>query len=223
MRKLIFGKGYKKAIPNDYIFAYDFNGDFLDKSSNSNTLLNTNVTFTTGRKLGTQCANFNGSAFLETANNVVYGSNKVSISLWLKSSQTTPAFILEQGSPYETYKSFCILANWGGYVNDFQFTSYDGSYNLRINNQGFSTWTHFLITLDRTQLGANEITIYRNKVIAYRSELIQGNHINNFLNSKLFFGIRKNLNSNYYVGQIQDARGYNRILTAAEIDALYNE
>ena len=224
LHHLVFGKKYAQPIPTDYILAYDFNGDFLDKSANLNHAVNNGVTFTTGRKLGTQCANFNGSAFLETANNLIFGSNKVTISLWLKSSQTTPSFILESGNPYDisSIRNFCLLLNWN-IVNEFEFVDYDGNYNLKTNTQGFANWTHYIATLDRSLTGVNEIKVFRNLTENYASTLAQGDHSSNFTNQKIALGKRRSNNSSFFNGQIQDLRIYNRILPEAERLTLYNE
>lgn len=222
---ILFGKFMLKPKPPiDYILLYKFDGDYLDSSSNLNDGLATgNVGFSDGRTAGTQSVSFSGG-MVKSKNNIVYNSNKLTISFWLKNPTTSRTSIIYESS--ENYnaagiESFVLYKEVNNIYN-YSTNGYNG-YNLIYNTMDIiDTWFNITITVDRSQSGVNEQKLYINGVFTpTKIDLHTSDGSRNFSNLPIYIGNRGIDRSLYYSGKIQDFYIYNRVLSIGEILALY--
>ena len=224
LHHLVFGRKYAQPIPTDYILAYDFNGDFLDKSVNSNNGVaggTSNLpTFTTGL-FGKQCVNFNGTQSIKTTNNVNINSPYLTLSYWFKLNVEGGGIIVESNTNYTIANGFYNIARSFGTgltVGQTSPTNRKYTYEAFIIGQ----WYHIIVTIDRTKSFADEISIYFNKVLKTTQINSTGETSGNFSNYIWYLGQRAG-NSVGLTGNLQNFRAYNRILTETERLTLYNE
>lgn len=152
-------------------------------------------------------------------NNFGGTNGKVSISLWLKPTRST-------GVVYDT-----ILRRIGGM--HYMAIVGDGSnrfIRLMVWNEVASanywpdsistipvdTWTHVVFILE----AGVGYSFYINGVLD-RSESVPGLVIGNYGSSDSAFGAKLDSGASFFKGQIDDVRLYNRVLTAAEVSAMY--
>lgn len=169
-------------------------------------------------------ATFNGSQSMKTNANFVMGIDKFSISLWLKTNQTTLANIIELSASLDANNNtFITLINGSGQLNKFQFVDRNGGYYVTntSNNINDNTWHHIVIIYDRSLSGALAGKLYVDNVLVTNTTL--ANDLNGiFGNFPLFIGQRggttRGLN-----GQLKFLKIFNYPLTQTEITNLYNE
>lgn len=219
----MFGEG-GSVIPTDYVLAYDFNSNLLDKSTNSNngTLIG-GLTYVLNRKGNANSAiSLTGTAsgFKTSSNLNLSGTDKISISFWVKSTQTNLAVIFEHSINYNNNNGFSFNIN--GTVKQSFGTSHPPINSKFTNNIIPPTWTHYCFLVDRSLISPSEITVYINGVIDYWTLFINNDLSGNFGNQTLYFG-QRNGNTFPFSGGLDDYKIYDRLLSETEITALYNE
>ena len=213
-------------IPIDYILRYDFNGDYLDRSSNSlNGVKTGTAVFDVGRKAGTQSLYFT-SGCVRTPSNLPIGTDKVSISFWVKYTVLGTQVMMELSSnSTSTLETFGIVK--GPDNLEFRDRSAAGTNYMITGNSKFANWTHVVFTINRS-LGINQSFIYINGILdttAIRAGEASGSAVDlngNFGNFVFYIG-QRNASSVSFNGYLQDLKIYNRVLTTAEIKALSKE
>lgn len=223
MRRVIAGKS---KSPKDYILYWSFNGNVLDQSPNVlNGIKTGTANYDTGRKAGTQSINF-VSGCVKTPSNLPIGTDKVSISFWLKQSSTSLGALMELSSNSSTnLETFGIIRS----INtDFRDRSVGGTNYIIESSSIFSSWTHVVFTIDRSLGAFSENTIYLNGELSTTSVRAKEGGgdpqdlSGNFGNFPLFVG-QRNAGSVPFTGNLQDIKIYRRVLTASEIRNLYKE
>ena len=217
------------TTPADYILAYDFNGDVLDKSdSNLNGVKVGVVDYVAGRKVGTQAINFTDGC-VYTTQPLPINSDKVSISFWLKASASTGTLetVLEMSKEATSDNN----PSFGAFINNAEVGGIDilnssgtlGQFGITTASNAInSTWTHYVMVVDRSLPNLDELKIYKNNVLVPRTTAYTQETSGLFKNSELYIGKRGN--SAYpFLGAMQDLRIYNRVLTAEERTQLFNE
>lgn len=208
------------VIPTDYILAYDFNGDVLDKSLNAlNGIRNGSTVFSTGRKAGTQALEFISGAVV-TPQALPINSDKLTVSFWLSTSQSSPGYIYEQDFGGDT--AYCAI---NFYVNNGiqSKIAISGLENVVHSPIAFdNSYQHILIEIDKSQPALSEQKIYVNNVLSSVQLSNKADTSGLFDNKVLFIG-RGNNGSYPLVGRLQDMRFYNRVLTEFERAQLFNE
>ena len=174
---------------------------------------------------GEYAATFNGSQSLKTNANFVIDTDKVSISFWIKTSQTAGAIIAELSTNYNKNNAFLTvindtLANRVS-IGDKNSSGYNiGSSATNINN---NTWRHIVLTIDRTLVGNQQNKIYVNGVLSYVQNTTYQSDLNgNWALNPLFIGQRAG-NSSGFKGQLKFLKIFNRILSETEITNLHNK
>lgn len=214
------------SIPTDYILRYDFNGDVLDKSANAlNGIKTGTATYDTGRKAGTQCLKFSAGC-VKTPNILPIGTNKLTISMWLKTTSQNISIIMEHSVNYNNYAdTFQInFQSTGVWECNDRATALSGDFNcqqgIKINT---GSWFHIVAVIDR-DLGIELNTKLTTNNVQGNTRLqsMTGDPVNNYSNNILFIG-QRNASLLPFIGSLQDIRIYNRVLTTEEITALYNE
>lgn len=221
---------HQATIPGDTILHYDFNGDLLDKSTNALNGVNTgSAIFVAGRKAGSKALNFSRSLTVKTPNALPINSNKISISFWFRTNYSQTMYLMATIENGSITNGLAIDAN-----NAASGAMYLSGYsNGNRNSAGISgvfdnTWHHAICIIDRSGATNREISkLYIDGVLAPLVAGFDSVLDGNFDNSVLMIGENQYYQSlgiqNKYVGDMQDLRIYNRIITADERDALFNE
>ena len=221
---LVFGR--KAIVKNEgLILDLPFQNSFVD-ATGKNTIIaggTSNLpTFTL--EGGEYAATFNGSKSLKTNSNFVINSDKVSISFWLKTSQTALAAILELSNSCNNNNAF------GSFINNVLANRIDvadsisnlniGSSTININN---NTWKHIVLMIDRSKVGNQQKKIYVDGVLSYVQNTTYQVDLNgNFGLFPLFIGQRGG-NSLGFNGQMKFLKIFNYPLSTTEITNLYNK
>lgn len=209
-------------IPTDYILRYDFNGDCLDKSLSTLDGVKSGVaTFVAGRKAGTQALSFAGG-LVKTPSVVALNSDKATVSLWIKASETAFSTVFEFSENISATNAFAFFVRNASSVYAMDAVAPERrATNVETPNP--LDWAHYVIVIDRS-LGANdEQRVFKNGVLASTQHAtLNSDLIGNFTNHVLHIGSNANLSA-AFTGKIQDVRIYNRVLNEAERTQLFNE
>ena len=177
---------------------------------------------------GEYAASFNGSQSLKTNSNFVINSDKVSISFWMKTSQTnTAAIVLELSNDYNSNNAFCSFINdiAANKITMSDNTSGGSAYNVgssatNINN---NTWRHIVLTIDRSLVGNQQNKIYVDGILSYVQNTTYQSDLNgNWGLNPLFIGQRGG-SSLGFNGQMKFLKIFNYPLSTTEITNLYNK
>ena len=223
---LVFGR--KAIVKNEgLILDLPFQNNFTD-TTGINTMIaggTSNLpTFTL--EGGEYAATFNGSQSIKTNANFNVGTDKVSISFWMKTSQTAGAVVLELSSNFNNFNAFAVfindlLANRVEIADHTSVSTYNvGNSATNINN---NTWRHIVLTIDRTLVGNQQNKIYVDGVLSYvQNTTYQTNTNGNFGLFPLFIGQRGG--SLYgFNGRLKFLKIFNYPLSTTEITNLYNK
>ena len=164
---------------------------------------------------------FNGSQSLKTNANFNIGTDKVSISFWLKSSVTTRGLIAEISNNPDTNNVFSVEINKGS--TNFNAMSRNTGFNeRRYANTYDGSWNHYVIIIDRSLNATDEIKLYKNNsfVTSTLSSSTDNNGI--FGAYQLFIGQRDGSTTGFN-GQLKFLKIFNYPLSQTEITNLYNK
>ena len=221
---LVFGR--KAIVKNEgLILDLPFQNSFVD-ATGKNTMIAGGAsnlpTFTL--EGGEYAATFNGSQSLKTNSNFNIGTDKVSISLWLKTSQTAAAIVSEISTNASSGNNA-----FGVYINDLlanRIEIVDNQSGLNIGNSAINindnNWHHIVLMIDRS-LGTSQNKIYVDGILSYVKNTSYQSDLNgNWALNPLFIGQRggSKLGLN---GQIKFLKIFNYLLSTTEITNLYNE
>ena len=217
---------YKKIDPT-LILDCDFNNNFTNKVPGGVQLIAANAnglpSFVAGRKGIDYAVNFASSKALKTAVNIALNTtNQMSISMWIKTTQTTAAIISELSVDSNFGSTFRLLIN-NAFANKIELNDHNSGYNRVSGNQNINTgsWFHIVSTINRNN-GINQNKIYINNVLSFTQDLASATDNNgNFDLKQLFIGAR-NGNSSFFVGLMQEFILFNYEISADEVDELYN-
>ena len=212
---------YKKIDPT-LILDCDFNNNFTNKVLGGVQLIAGNVnglpTFTL--EGGEYAATFNGSQSIKTNTNFVIGTDKVSISFWMKTSQTATAIIAELSTNTNNNNAFYNAISdltpnkiaVGDHISGYNIG--DSAININDNN-----WHHVVLIIDRS-LGTSQNKIYVDGILSYVQNTAYQSDLNgNWGLFPLFIGQRAG-SSFGFNGQMKNLKIWNRIITQSEIDNL---
>lgn len=152
----------------------------------------------------------NGNQYF-VANNIQPVTTQLTLSAWIQPSSypVERSTILEGLNPYSYYLS---LANDGSLQTYWYGTSIEGYHSTATNVIPLNSWTLVTATWDGTTMN-----IYTNGVLR-KSVAVTGPGVSS---NKIFIGNENG--ARQFIGSIDDARVYNRALTAAEILALNSQ
>ena len=221
---LVFGR--KAIVKNEgLILDLPFQNSFVD-ATGKNTMVaggTSNLpTFTL--EGGEYAATFNGSQSLKTNANFVLGTDKVSISFWMKTSQTGAAVIIESSTNFSQFNSF------GVFINDIlanrieiadNVTGYNiGNSAININD---NNWHHVVLMINRSLVGNQQNKIYVDGILSYVQNTNYQSDLNgNWALNPLFIGQRGG-SSLGFNGQLKLLKIFNYPLSPSEITNLYNK
>ena len=221
----IFGRK-KITPPNSKILDLPLQNNFTD-TTGINTMIaggTSNLpTFTL--EGGEYAAVFNGSQSIKTNANFNIGTDKVSISFWIKTNQTAAAVVSEISTNASSGNNA-----FGVYINDLlanRIEIVNNQSGLNIGNSAINindnNWHHVVLMIDRSFIGNQENKIYVDGVLSYvQSTTYQKDTSGNFVNFPLFIGQRAG-SSIGFNGQLKFLKIFNSILSETEITNLYNK
>jgi hypothetical protein len=218
-----------QAVTDGLILSY--RGDSTaDLSANGNTLVPTNMTYTTDhRGVANSAFRFNGTNASAVTTNALDLSttNKVSISFWMRIvGNTNTCFICELSANSNSQNAFLldviIVQTWPTVFDRYTdgTSTQLGTFPSNNSNQ----WYHWVIVIDRSQPISSRISVYKDSVLQTGLYQSQTNTTTaNFTNThKLYIGSRGG-SSLFAQIDLDDFRIYNRVLTQSEVTTLYNE
>ena len=219
----IFGRK-KITPPNSKILDLPLQNNFTD-TTGINTMIaggTSNLpTFTL--EGGEYAAVFNGSQSIKTNANFNIGTDKVSISFWMKTNQTAAAIIAELSTNTNNNNAFYNVINdllpnriaIGDHISGYNI----GNSAININD---NSWHHVVLMIDRS-LGTSQNKIYVDGVLSYVQNTSYQSDLNgNWGLFPLFIGQRAG-NSIGFNGQLKFLKIFNSILSETEITNLYNK
>lgn len=216
---------YQPSVPTDYILAYSFDGNVLDKAANAlHGVTSGALNFVSGRKADTQALSFNGG-LVKTPKILPVGTNKLTLSFHVKSTQTNIGMIAELSENANIYNAFYAYVGGGGtridaFMNDMRNNKKSQVYANGVTD---GLWHHIVIEFDRSAVGAsNHSKVYIDNVLSSVAGASQQAITGIFSDKILHIGSRKD-SSLPFSGALQDVYIYSRILTADERTALFNE
>ena len=221
---LVFGR--KAIVKNEgLILDLPFQNSFVDATGKNTMVAASNLpTFTL--EGGEYAATFNGSQSLKTNANFVIGTDKVSISFWIKTTQTTAAILTELSSNFNNSNAFVsiindTLANRISIVDHMYESSYNvGNSAININD---SNWHHVVLMINRSLVGNQQNKIYVDGVLSYvQNTTYQTDFNGNWELNPLFIGQRGG-SSVGFNGQMKFLKIFNYPLSQTEITNLYNK
>ena len=176
------------------------------------TLNNASIVNTADKKTFTKDLIFNGTYYVSLPN-ITYGTNGVSIAFWFKSPLST--------TEYRQFIKLIVDANnYIQIVNDIVGTNYiytnivnNGS-NYNVGYQlpatvNTNTWFHFCITFNSN----NTCNIYKDGALFHTNTTTFVFPIGQ-ITTQIILG-------NFYVGELDDFRMYNRVITPTEVSQIY--
>jgi len=198
--------------------AYDYSGN-----NNHGTLTN-GPTWTQGKVGG--ALSFDGVDDYVVVNNFnLSNTNKITISIWLRFSVSTLKVPLEHSTNFNYNNAFLMAYNEFGGVGSLQLSDHNSSgYNIAYTTGGYNNnqWHHFVAVSNRDLDGLNQITLYvdgNQNTIHHQTYRVDLNGV--YSNYPLYFGSRGG-SVFFFNGFIDEVRIYNRALSEAEIQAIYN-
>ena len=173
---------------------------------------------------GEYAATFNGSQSLKTNANFNLNSDKVSISFWIKTSQTNIGVVAMLSNDYNYNSAFTAIIN-DLHPNKIYIGDHTTQYNVGYSsvNINDNNWHHIVITIDRSQNGLNQNRIYVDGNLAYNQNTSYQNDLNGlFANLPLFIG-QQGGSSLGFNGRLKFLKIFNYPLSTTEITNLYNK
>lgn len=214
-----FGQQDKYPLKNGLIAWYTFNGNANDESGfNNNGRINGSILTTDRFNKENSAYKFDGIddyIRIPNANEICFGKNNWSISLWFNSAT------LKQSSSLISKNSSNCWSNGGKQVmwNDSTFISLDcyGATGSPINMKlDTNTWYHYVVTYDQI---LNLWKAYINGLIVSYVNFDMTNDTQDAI-IKIGSGY-KECEYTYFNGKIDDIYIYNRTLSDEDIDTLY--
>ena len=224
---LVFGK----SNLNRKILDLPFQNNFTDTTGINTMVAGGTSNLPTFTLDGSEyAAVFNGSKSLKTNTVFTVGTDKVSISFWIKTSQTNTSCVLELSTRFDVNNAFGVFVN-STVSNRITIADENTEFNnLNTRNIGYSAininnnqWRHIVLTIDRSLIGNQQNKIYVDGVL---SSIQSGDDMEDFTGYwspyTLFIGQRAG-NSIGFKGQLKFLKIFNYPLSPSEITNLYNK
>ncbi len=216
---------------NGLVGWWPFNGNANDESGNNNNGGVYGAGLTNDRNNSPNSAFvFNGSSdYIQCLNAGPSGNPTITLSFWIKTSQSNYASIFSYGDDAGSGNSLRVGLN-GGYNNNtcapcISFDTYDNAkvFNTTLNN----VWDNYIVVYDGTLGNTCTISkIYKNGLLLVNvcfDVNISTTNISSLL--PITFGKFHGPsapNPGYFLGSLDDIGIWNRVLTPQEITDLYN-
>lgn len=216
-------------IPSDYILYARFDGNYKDRSTNHNDLKlysgSSTISWRTGRK-NKKSVHFAGDASesFTTTNNIIYATNKLTISFWIYIEEIGGIRRLltsnETGTGASSWAIFLGSSSTIGNANYDKILIYyrtdTNSNNIfrTTNSPPTNQWLHLAIVINKD--ASPQRKVFVNNVSQTMVSVSGSTDTSNFVSDKARLGVS-------IKGNIQYLRIYKRELSITEIGFLYNE
>ena len=222
----IFGRKYG-SVNNSKILDLPLQNNFTDTTGYNTMVAGGASNLPTFTLEGSEyAATFNGSQSLKTNSNFVIGTDKVSISFWIKTNQTAVAIIAELSTNTNNNNAFYNAISdltpnkiaVGDHTSGSSYNIGDSAININDNN-----WHHVVLMIDRSLVGNQQNKIYVDGILSYvQNASLQSDLNGNWGLFPLFIGQRGG--SLYgFNGQMKFLKIFNYPLSTTEITNLYNK
>ena len=225
--KRFFGQN---TVPVGAILYYPLQSNALDLSpTQNNGVISGSVTFGSVADVNgvvRQCATFSNGAI--RTNDFLHPlslTDKMTLSFWLKTSQTQVAVLFEYSPNWNHNNAFIITLNESA-NGLFLVGSRTNAYNIRTVDNFIANddvWRHYIYVIDRSLGVTTELKVYVNNNLANLS--VWNNHnndqIGNFSSQRFYIGAR-NSNQLFFNGSISNVVMYDRVLTENERNSIFN-
>lgn len=200
--------------PSLLVVHYTFDGDALDQSGNGNNGTVTGATLTTDRHGNTNSAySFNGvSDYIQTANVTTHPTGDIEITYmaWIKIATSHTGNIISFGELLDTKRSSFL---YEGDAGGLGYAGQSNDFNSSIEpNQG--EWVHVSVT----KLGTSVI-IYLDGAEVSQGTLPSSANITAL---DCVIGASPGVTNEFFNGDIDEVRVYNKALSATDISNIYN-
>ncbi len=203
-------------LPNDNLVGYwPFNGNANDESINDNNGSVYGATLTADRfGIENKAYLFDGNAHINISGSSTLDMlNSLSFSVWIKPENMATTRMILGKSNYTTRTNYLIRLNSSGFIQ-WEYNGYTVTDSVPLQ---LSSWHHIVVSASGPGL-IKKIYI-DNRLIAVTNTSTGPFGI---VTDPLTIGFA-NYFAEYFIGAIDDIRMYNKELTAAEVEALYNE
>lgn len=207
-------------------WSFDYNDGSIayDESENNNDGFITGATWTAG--ISGNALDFDGvNDYVEvsTSSSLNFGSGDFSISAWVRTDnskiddlQIVEKMDRESQAPFTGY--YLRISHLSSYENKAEPCLSDGTNEVEIFGNEFvsdNEWHFIVATFDRD----DKLTLYVDSEFETSEDIDIVGNID--VASPLYIGQQDN-NDNRFIGQIDEIRFYNRVITIEEIDELFN-
>ena len=214
------GGGSIDSLTEDYFTRYNFEGDFVDENSNNDAVGKNGASFDTGNSGMGQTLNLDGvNDYVEApdSSTLSYVGNEITISAWIKQSSANdhqiilskPVSSSVHQSPYFAYSIHFLN---GLYPRFWITTSGSPKFVQSYQSLSVGIWHHIVGVYD-----GSSVKIYVDGVLKGSSPA-SGNL--NIYPTPLRIGTNGGL-SEFFDGQIDDIKIYERALNSSEVSELY--
>jgi len=226
---LVCFNSFSQQIPtNGMVGYYPFNGNANDESTNNfnGTVMGASLTFDRFNQANSAYSFDGVNNYIELPTTAIKGLNSYSYSLWAKVSDLNN---VNHGVLYSVGSTSTTRTQ--ALTHQPTKNLYAGSYNVGNSPQqsyiqsdsiSLSEWTHLVVTRNNSTM-----TFYINGVEINKTNDANTNSQNANYGTdagRAVIGGRSTLENQYFFkGSIDDLRVYNRVLTANEVDLLFNE
>ena len=208
------------ADATNLIAHYKFDGNFNDSTSNGNDLTvgaGTPTTTNTEKVIG-KSANFLADNSYVENSSIDLSNSEFTVSVWIKTTSiSSDSYFVSQGNSTgtNTHLHMGIRHNGGNIKYALNFWSND-MLTTTTYSSDIGIWVHLVFIVEAN----NNRKIYRNGI------LIQSDSNTSSFNSTGTFKVGARYESSFgnydYTGYLDDLRIYDKVLTADEINTLYN-
>ncbi len=209
----------QQALTQGLVAYYPLNGNALDYSGNGYTGVASYTSNTTDR-YGSSVGAFafdGASSYVDVPNSNAISFQSLTVSAWVNRIGSSTIITKDRVGPSGDY-TFVFEVSSTGAVSMTVRLSTGTSLTLNsVSNISTNTWYHLVSTYDGTS-----IKLYINGTL--NTSVSTGNGLSEATTRSFSIGSIKYTtasHSNFFNGSIDEVRAYNRVLSAAEITALY--
>ena len=217
------------SVDNPLILQYKFNegsGTNIADYTGNYSAFAVGGTWVTGASGSGSALQFNGTSdFCRSSNQVAWGTNAVSVTLWLwwDSFADDDDLAFETGPNIQTtYPGLFLDPNCSWLTPDFLVAVRDaGGYSYRlINRPSSGAWHHYVITVDRQSAPTSMALYLDGSLQTVTTNANATSQTSDIVTSHLYLMSRAGTTF-FGAGRMDDFRAYSGVLSAAEVSAIY--
>lgn len=217
------------AVDNPLVLQYKFNegsGTNIADQTGAYPAFTVGGTWVTGASGTGGALSFNGSSdFCRSSNQVAWGTNAASVTLWLwwDSFADDDDLAFETGPNIQTtYPGFYLNPNCSWLTPDFLVAVRDaGGYSYRtINRPSSGAWHHYALTVDR-QAAPTSMALYLDGSLQTVTTNANVTSQTSAIVTSYLYLMSRGGTTLFGAGRMDDFRAYSGVLSAEEVSAIY--